>query len=374
MLKVAVDRAQPGMVTARNVFNGDGRLLLGADITLTSHLINRMRNSRIGSIYIKNPHFEEDEVPEVLREETRVKAIKTIRQAFNKIPLSNRVEVGPFQGVAKAIVDEVVLNRNTMVHLTDIRVHDDYTFGHSVSVCLLVAVTGIGLGYNDQRLRELATGGLLHDLGKMMVPSEILNKNGRLTDDEMTVVKRHSEWGFEVLRKNFELPLPTSHIAFQHHEKFDGSGYPRGLRGRDIHEYARITAIADVYDALVSDRPYRKGMLPHEAYEILMASANSHFDLDILKVFFKQIAIYPVGSVVLLNTGQVAVVREVRPDLQSRPKVVALTDKQGKLQPERIAIDLAQQQHLTTFVSKVLRAEDIFALSQRVAKAISGEE
>ncbi len=254
------------------------------------------------------------------------------------------------------MVDEVCANRNLLIHLTDIRAYDDYTFIHSVSVSILAVFAGIGLGYGESKLKELALGGLLHDVGKMFVPKEILNKPAKLTEDEMEIMKGHSLLGFELLRKNPEVSLLVAHMAFQHHERPNGSGYPRGLQGDEIHEYANIIAIADVYDALISDRPYRRGIMPHEAYEVLLELTRTQLDLNILKVLFNYVAIFPVGSLVQINTGEIGVVIKVRQQFPLNPQIRIILDAKG------YAVDTVYEMNLkdrpTQFIIKVFREEE----------------
>ncbi|MCE5287344.1 MAG: HD-GYP domain-containing protein [Pelosinus sp.] len=362
MMRISIKRLRPGMIIGKCIFSSDGQFLLGNDVVLNTNYINRLRKIGIDSIYVKSSLQEEVAIPETVSEETRQQSLIAVKKALNSVQLNEKININEMRTMAKAIVDEVILNGRTLVHLNDIRTHDDYTFSHSVNVCILATVLGLGLGYNEARLRELALGGLLHDLGKMIVPAEILNKPGKLTNDEMVVVQRHSESGFEILRHQHDMPLLASHIAFQHHEKFDGSGYPRGLAKDEIHEYARIVAIADVYDALISDRSYRPGMLPHQAYEILHASANTHFDEEILRVFFKYIAIYPIGTLVQLNNEQIGIVTEIFPNLQARPVVTIIIDKYGNLVKPNEVVNLTEQ--LSLFISKVIDEEELFKLDK----------
>jgi len=144
----------------------------------------------------------------------------------------------------------------------------------------------------------------MHDVGKIKIPEEILNKKTPLTEEEFREIKQHASYGFDILRKNNDLSLLSSHVAFQHHEKFDGSGYPRGLKGSEIHEYGKLAAVADVYEALTSKRVYRRAIDPNEAYEYIISQSNSHFDPRILEIFKKHIAVYPSGTGILLSNGQ----------------------------------------------------------------------
>ncbi|WP_425058671.1 hypothetical protein SCACP_33270 [Sporomusa carbonis] len=358
MQKIATTHLQPGMVIARNVFSADGVLLLSAGTVLNNIYIERLRLLGLSSIYIQNPLISQlsdseiiDTIPEIVREETRVQAVQVVHTAFQNLATTHNIQTRQFKETASMIIDEVIKNNGAMIQLTDIRSRDGYTFGHSVNVCVLATMTGVQMGYSIPQLRELALGAMLHDAGKMLVPKEILVKPGPLTACEMKIMQQHPDLGFDILRRQSEIPLLSAHIAFQHHEKFDGSGYTRRLGRTDIHEYARIVAIADVYDAITSDRPYKEGILPHEAYEIMMSLADTHFDPAILQIFLSQIAVYPVGTVVKLNTGEVAMVIRVIPGLQTRPTVKIIADENEQLLKDGRELDLTK--HLTTFISKV---------------------
>jgi len=361
MQRVALNSCQIGMVVARNIYSANGQLLLGKGSVLTGAYIRRLREMGIMSVFVESTLFKDIEAPDVISEETRNRAIQSVQASLNSLRVSGHVNVEQFRAVAKSIVDEIMGNPQAIVHLTDIRAHDDYTFSHSVSVCVLAVLTAMSLGYSHSRLADLAVGALLHDAGKMLVPKEILNKPGRLTDEEFAIMKKHAELGFGVLRKRHnELSVVAAHVAYQHHEKYGGGGYPRGLKGEEIHEFARVTAIADVYDAVTSERPYRKAMLPHEAYEMIMGYSNTYFDAKLLKAFTDNIALYPVGTMVRLNTGETGIVVAVPKGMQHRPKVRIVLDPEGRPCSNR-EIDLTQ--HLTTFISEVLCIEDTLKIT-----------
>lgn len=362
MLRIGVANLRPGMQVGRNIFNADGQLMLSQGVVLTDAYIKRLFDIGIVAVYVKGI-FPDDDLPEItdaLSEETRVNAMMAVQDIFNKLQTTNHLDVGKAKGVAKSIVAEIMSNPQVVFQLNDIRLHDDYTFAHSVNVSVLSTIIGSSIGYGEGQLRELAIGALLHDVGKMLIPKEILNKPGRLTEEEMEVMRRHSVLGFELLRKDDEMPLLSAHIAFQHHEKFDGNGYPRALTGQGIHEYSRIAAIADVYDALTSERSYSRAVMPHEAYEFLMAGAGTHFDAGLLEVFFKHVAVFPIGSFVQLNSGEIGIVVRVLPELHFRPLVRVIVGVDGQRVKQPWEVDMSQQ--LTAFIKRVLTEDDVLDL------------
>jgi HD-GYP domain-containing protein (c-di-GMP phosphodiesterase class II) len=217
------------------------------------------------------------------------------------------------------------------------------------------------MGYTEVKLQELATGALLHDIGKTKIEPALINKRAALNEEEKVVMRSHAMLGFDLLRNcQGTMTLPAIHIALQHHEQYNGDGYPRGLSNGEIHEYSRIVAIADVYDAITSDRPYRKAMLPHEAYELMLVKGSQHFDPMILPIFLQRIAIYPVGTVVRLNTGDIGVVLSVPPEMPLRPTLRLILDKKRRLYPGVVAFDM--QNHLTSFIDQVVDGQDLMKL------------
>lgn len=358
MLRLAIDQLQPGMVTARNLFSANGNLLLSQDITLDESMISRLASMDIDSIFVNHPCLE-IETPEIINEQTRVETIKLTHSAFENFEKCRTLNLTGIRQMMKKVIEDVAENRHILIPLTDIRAQGDYTFGHSINVCLLSVMIGVKIQLTEQELADLAMGALLHDIGMMLVPDDILNKTEPLSVEERTLIQEHTESGFEILRRVGPIPLVSAHVAYQHHENFNGSGYSRALSGEDIHLYARIVAVADLYDAITSDRPYRKAFLPHEAYEIMSASRGTKLDPQLTAVFLENVALYPLGATVLLDTGEVGVVVQVFPKLQARPRVKIILDRVGRpwSGPEKV-VDLTKD--LIRFIVKVLRPEEIF--------------
>jgi Rne/Rng family ribonuclease len=196
------------------------------------------------------------------------------------------------------------------------------------------------------RLRDLGVGALLHDVGKLMVPQEIVNKTDRLTAGELAEVRKHAMYGFEALRKNPDVNLISAHCAFQHHERYDGSGYPRSLQNSDIHQFAQIVALADVYDALTADVSYRPAVSVYEALAIITRGAGSYFDPALVESFVANIAPYPIGSVVRLSDNRVGVVVDISQDCKTNPVVRVIADENKRRVNELVEIDLSKNSRL----------------------------
>lgn len=321
MRRVAIDAIHSEMYLGKTIYSADGRVLLAKGVKLLPQYIAKLKSLGLGSVYVCDSLTDDIEVPEFLSEETRLKSTLILKKFYQKLSSSKVVMEKEIYGVAKNLIDEITCNRNVLVNLVDVRTYDDYTFYHSVSVCSLAILIGLDFGYNEIDLRNLALGALLHDLGKTKISLDILNKPGKLDPIEFEVIKGHSGEGFDLLRKHADISLLSSHVAFQHHEKWDGSGYPRGLKGEDIHPYARIVAVADVFDALVSDRPYRRGFSYDKALKIINEGIGTHFDPYIVEILKTKVAPYPVGTYVELSNGLFGVVVDVHKEFKDRPVV-----------------------------------------------------
>ena len=349
------------MVVARTIFNSDGRILLHAGMILTDYYINRLANLNIASVYIKDHIFDEQDLYDIISEETRIATIKAVKESFAILEQDRRLNISLVKNLVHNILEEILANPNVVINLSDIRVFDDYTFAHSVNVCVLSLLTGIALGYSESRLQELGIGALLHDVGKTRINKELLNKPDDLTREEFEEVKRHTEYGFEIIRQYPEVSILSAHIALQHHERWDGHGYPRGLAGENIHEYARITAVADVYDALLADRPYRPSYTISQAITIIKRMSAIYFDERCVAAMVSNIAVYPVGSFVQLNTGDYGVIIDVNKQSPTRPVIRIFSDKYGRRLPQVNEVDLSKLS--TIMVFKILNQEEIEQLS-----------
>ena len=364
MQRVSVGFLEAGMVAARNVHSAEGRLLVTKETVLSEAMVANIQKTSLGSIYVRNPLFQDIEAEEVVTEDNRRKAVMALKSAVTAYQKTKVLDIQPLKKVLRELVVEIIRNRDSMIHQLDMRTYQDYIYAHSVNTCVLSVLIAVNLDYPEGKLTDLALGTMLHDIGMMMLPDALLMKMGNLTPEESKQVQQHPEDGFNILRTVREIPITVAHIAYQHHERVDGKGYPRNLTADKILEVAKVAAVADTFDALVSDRPYRKGMVPHEAYEVMMALADSYVDRDILHLFLTHVAIYPVGAVVQLDNGQHGVVTKVLPRLQTRPQVRLLTDQQGNLLSEQTEIDLTQ--HLTLMISRVLKEKEVFELGKKV--------
>lgn len=238
------------------------------------------------------------------------------------------------------IVDSVIRNQDALRWLTKIKHQDAYTAEHSINVCILSATFARFLGHDESEIRRIAISGLLHDVGKSRVPVDILNKNGRLTVDELNVMKEHTTFGKDLLLSIGHSDRIAVDVAHTHHERLDGKGYPRGLTAPQIPYYAKIIALADCYDAITSSRCYDGARASMEALDIIYKCRGVQFDNELALGFIKCIGIYPPGAIVELNTGQVGIVISANINNKLRPKVLLVRNKDKKIISEQ-PVDLS---------------------------------
>lgn len=363
MRKLSVDSLKPGMVVARAIYSADGQVLLNKGVVLKPSYIIRLKELGVPAVYIRDELLGDLEVEDIVSEQTRLAAVRAVKELFGNyqgrgmghVPLL--VDSARIQRIVISLLEDLLDRKELMVNLTDIRALDDYTFAHSVNVCILALVTGLTLRYSREDLLHLGVGAMLHDIGKTCVPLHILNKPGKLTMEEYELVCRHARCGFDILRMQKSVSLVSARVALEHHERYNGSGYPQGLKGEEIHEFARITGVVDVYDALTADRVYRRAYPPHEAYEMLAGSGNFTHDFEIVKAFLANVAAYPVGTLVQLNSGDVGVVTGTARGHSHRPRVRLLYRPSGEPYGEQLTLDLAVEMHY--YVSQILPAEDL---------------
>lgn len=349
MQKLMLDELKAGMKLAKDVILDDGRILLLKGFTIKPRYLKKLAVYKVPYVIVEDTLVELEDISE---ERVYEDAFTNIKDIMECVRYGEAVDIIKLKETVNDMVQHILNDDMVFMTLTGIRDIDNYTFLHCVDVCIYSVVTSKALGMNDDDIHELALAAILHDVGKCKVPLEILNKPGRLTYEECEIMKRHAINGLEIANQLPGLNEKIARIICQHHEKWDGSGYPLGLKSYDIELGARIISIADVYDALTANRIYRKRFMPHEAAEYLMAQNESQFDSRIIKHFIDNIAVYPQDIIVLLNTGEVARVLPSRGIASMRPKVSVITKKDGPPIFDPYEIDL--RSNPTVFVVDII--------------------
>ena len=279
---------------------------------------------------------------DVVQQTTRENAIERMSATFSAVESSGQLDINELQKIADSIMYDVIDRPENLLQLTDIRLHDTYTFAHSVNVSIISAMIGRLLKLPKEELSLLTLGGLLHDLGKIKVASEILNKNGRLNDEEFSEIKHHPEEGARRIMEMADmLPHPEilARIAEEHHERLDGSGYPHNKKSNEIHSFSKIVAIADVYDALTSERSYKRPYTPSVTRNIMVNLSKGHFDESLIHLFFNNVAVYPVGTILKTIYG-FGIVTKCEFGHTETPSICVFADNEGNMKDEPERIDL----------------------------------
>lgn len=377
MSRISTSLLKPGMKVERSVFGPRGEILINKGSVLTYTYIKKILEYEIPYVYIKDDRKQQAvikknktraaelpriEAKDVVAKETRVAAVRQVKNILLETKESGRLVIDPqsIYSTVNQFTGEMMACRELMFSLVDLREQDDYTFAHSVNVCVLALMTGITLGYDGKKLATLGVGALLHDLGKVKIPDEILNKPGKLTREEFSTIKMHTVYGYELIRDSKTLDGLHALMAYQHHESCDGTGYPAGITADKFHDFSQIISIVDKFDALTAERVYRKPFTPCEAYEMCAASGNYLFKDYIVKAFLKNIAAYPTNSIVEITNGYIGKVIDTPKGFSTLPRIMLLFDPDYQLMPEPQEISLVDKPGL--FVTKVLTKEAVQSL------------
>ena len=269
------------------------------------------------------------------------KGKEAVLSMFQEARMGKAIEADAAMPLVEEISNSILRNPGALISLARLKTADDYTYMHSVAVCALMIALARQLGLSDDETKDAGMAGLLHDLGKALIPTVILNKPGKLTEEEFAIVKTHPEKGHELLLTASGVSEVTKDVCLHHHEKIDGSGYPKRLNAETMSRFAKMGAVCDVYDAITSNRPYKAGWDPAESIK-RMAEWTGHFDPTIFQAFVKSLGIYPTGSFVRLASGRLGVVIEQGEKSLLTPKVRVFysSKSQAYIKPE--TVDLAR--------------------------------
>ncbi|MFC4597330.1 HD-GYP domain-containing protein [Cohnella hongkongensis] len=364
MKPTATYTLRPGQTLAKPVLNKNGMVMLGAGTQLTDKYIERLRTLGITDIYVEDdtprrPQPIEHSPPAASADKSARKRSasasgKAVDEALEELirePLIRQQLSVPMLGdrflyMYRSLLAEISDHRFIKEQLAQLHLKDPLLFEHTLNVATLSAIIGAAKQYSIEPLHDLIVSALLFDIGMIRLPDELLTKKGALTDYDRRLIERHTVEGYQMLVHRSDLPGAAAICALQHHERYDGSGYPSGLGRSQIHEFAQIIALADTYDALVSRRHHRSSYTRRDAVEFLLGSGDRMFDLSLVKLFIKHISIYPIGSRVTLNSGQTAVITSVDASLVQRPVVKIIREKDGSYVASPYEIDLRVQYDL----------------------------
>ncbi len=341
---------KPGMIIDQDIIDRAGRVLLTRNNRLDESRISFLENIGFPGVYVW-----QDDLAEAKKEAIKIRITEEVRKKYEelrvedpkKVKLTESVKERVAEGIqylysdtssanftdaTKNITSELMRaiedNAAIAVDIGALKVSDEYTFKHSVDVATISMIVAQRYGFMPNQVYEIGIAGLLHDIGKSQIPNEILNKAGKLTDEEFALIKQHSELGYKLIENKKDLSDNIKFGVLQHHEKKNGKGYPYGMTEDRINVFAKIISVVDIFDALVTERPYKKAFSPRDAVEMIM-SMTEELDMKAMKSFMESVILYPVGTDVYLSNGELARVIENDANYVLRPKVLGL--KSGKV-------------------------------------------
>lgn len=349
----SLDEVKPGMEIGRMVLTQDDKVVLSEGTILSASMIEGLSFWEIKTVFIKEVLLCDSEMDFSVPENPIQKkfyadyddTVRALKESFSKIRFFKEVPLITVSNLTSNSIDPLINTTGVINHIHMVRRQDDYTFHHSVNVAVICGVLGKWLGLVGQELHDLVLAGLLHDVGKTQIPLEILNKPGKLTPEEMEIMRLHTTRGYQLVRDTPNLSSGVVYGILQHHERFDGSGYPLAVSGDKIHKFAKIIAVADIYDAMTSDRVYHRKISPFAVVEMIVEEMFNKLDPEIGMVFLNNVRDYFVGNIVELSDGRQAEVIYLGQFMAARPTVVT-EDKEY--------IDLERNKSLS--IVKVIRA------------------
>lgn len=332
-------------ILGEDLYTAEGRILLREGTRLTSKLLDKIEANKVFTIYIKDIHSDV-KVNRLLEQSFRVKGAMLIKAIFDAA--SKEKSIFELHNELNAYADDVLYEiksfQSQSIEYVDVKNVDAYLYSSSLNVALLSCMIAWQLGYNDEMVKHLFIGAIYHDIGMALLPSDVINKTEALTLEEKKMIIDHPTIGHQYIKDKTFVSAYVKTIVLQHHEYLDGTGYPKRVDANQINPIAQIIGIADVYDAMTSDRPYKRAVSSKEAIEFIMAVSGSKFDAKIAQAFIRRISPYPRGTIVELSNGFHAVVDEVNPNFPLRPKIRIIVKSEDGYEYQ--AIDLASKQNI----------------------------
>ncbi|MBN2796919.1 MAG: HD-GYP domain-containing protein, partial [Clostridia bacterium] len=359
MRLVSVSEKIVNLILGKDVYNESGKLLLGKNIKLTETLIDKLLESEIYTVVVQDEMSDGIAVDSFIDDVKMIAAVSKVKGILTRIARRKEngisvmipdEEVEAVGNIIKALIEHLEECNDTLYTVVELMGADMYTYQHSVNVAVLTILTCRSLGYDYQLTKHIAMGALLHDIGKSAVKDNLIQKNEPLIEDELQEVFNHVIYGYDMVRDVISLSGYTKQIIRLHHEKRDGSGYPLHLKETDIPDFVRIVTICDMFDAMTSNRVYRRGMPAYKAIEILMADSIYKLDPVILTLFLKNICVYPPGSGVILSDGRAGLVVSYNKYNPTRPVLRVFEDEKGKLQVSHLDLE----SHRTLFIEEAI--------------------
>lgn len=342
-----MDRVKDDETLGKTIFTGEGNVLLRAGTSLTRVYINKLISLGVTYVYLQDDRLEDTEEEDVKLIELKRLTLKNMSKLSKNIYHRNANGYKECIKIAEDLIDYITDLNYVFTNLYDIKTYDNYTNIHCLDTGIMATFMGVySKKFTGYEIKELGIGALLHDIGKIKISKRIINKPGNLTEEEFDEIKKHPIYGSKILRKNINFSEKEINIVEQHHERVDGKGYPYGLVGSEISDFAKITSICDVYNAIRADRSYRKRIKPNDCYELILSGAGTSFDINMVQVFKNSFAIYPLGICVKLSNGIEGYVIRQNLGFPDRPVIRVLYDSKTRKPIQFYEINLVETLNL----------------------------
>lgn len=342
MRLVSIEMIKPTMTLAFDLYF-KGALVMNKGSNNVDKFKGALKNMGMRFLYVEDEISKDIEIRQIISEEIRKECGREVDKIIGEYRRMGSFSLEVLDKIVQRVVIEIAKNKDGQISINSVVAFDEYTSLHSTNVMMYSMMIAQSMGYSNSALKEIGVGALLHDIGEYMLPIDVHSKEGKLSEEEFRLSKKHCEYGEEVLNSARDCTKGIRDIALMHHEKQDGTGYPNGLKGEKINEYAQIVSIADVYDALTSDRSYRKKWSAQKALDYLYSQCEVAFKTDIINHFIKIIAIYPNGSLVRLSDGRIGLVKEQSTRMPQCPIIKICYDEKLNEIAEPYLVDLTQE-------------------------------
>lgn len=347
MILIPITELTDGMTTARPIFTHDHKLLLKKGAALTGDIIRMLGRRRIGAVYIEEAGTEDIAPNDLIDPALRVHCHQVMSEAMmgfqNHADARNMsIKHEAIRDATYDIVEQILSSRNIVASIIDMKDWHNRMFQHSVNTAVLSALLAAKMGHKEDECKQLAMGMMFHDCGLMLLPRDVVEKAGRLTDEELNLLRGHARSGFQRMMQQGLLSPMSAYVVLRHHERMDGEGYPDRIPGKDIHPLARIGAVVEAFDAMTSLRSYGRAMMPDQAMRSILKQAGTAFDPGAVMALLKHVAIYPTGSAVRLDTGERGIVVDTPPGQTTRPTIRLFFDAKDRRMP-LVDIDLSRE-------------------------------
>lgn len=337
-----IDRVREDEVLGKNILTNDGKILLRAGVKLNSRYVIKLKELGVFFVYIEDERLDDVLIEDERLSELKQNTMRNMSKIIKNIHSCNNKHVKESLSMVEELVDYIISMGDVNKSLYDIQTYDNYTFVHSLDTCIMSSFLGLSIGLNEKELKDLAIGGILHDIGKLQISDKIITKKGPLTKEEFAEIKKHPVYGGEILSKNVRINDNVIKAVTQHHERIDGRGYPYNLKDNEISKYGKIVCICDVYDAVSNDRVYRKKFRPNEAYELILAGSGTAFDNSYVQTFRETFAVYPLGCCVKLSNSVEGYVISQNRNFPDRPVLRVLYDSNTRAPIQFYEINLIE--------------------------------